>query len=743
VDRFALARVLNEHTGDGPCSWENFKAVRATCPSFPRLREAAAGDDWLPDEASHVARCSFCQKDLQLLSRVAATAASTSSGGAPEDRPSAAARPAGVTPGGESKPAGGSELIERIRQARRRQDTDFQLRDVAAQFTKLAREARRNGDVAAQVCVLVYQADNMRHSCQPDVAKRLATRALRLAKSIGDDDWQTRAHLELAKVAFEGGNEPGRHVGLARSLLCRVSSGTAARVAYFQAKLSHHAGDLEGSVRQLGTALGLCGHADPYLQCRLLARRGFCQRLAGRLELAEADLRAGLAIAQQQGFRRLQAFCLLDLGKIASLRYFGGEEPFSEFATAQLDHAMSLFADAGDTLGEAHACGALGAHLRLQGDLVEARRLQWHALAVYVQRGHLAGEALTRRRLGQCLRDDEYHAEAREQLQAAIELYQMLGHRDGEAVATACLAKLERRTNTPEAALGLARRAVYLLRDMRGQFLQGSERTDFSRLHSWVYALAILCAVESGDPDTVVEVNAILEADEQGGQARRDWLGGRESEKESPVREVVRRIIEREHGLRVPADDPIAFETTWAVQRAAGLQDELETLYQELQELESGVFDALCPSIRTADSLSADPEEHRLVTQLCEQAVPWERTLVRTWHKPGHSQAEVDERPLTVADWERVQDVVESFADSPLDAAMTENMAWLGALMIPGGLRQRLRAGKIRRLHIDARGLLIQMPLGDCLISGRRLEDLTELVYPAATPTSRGYEAHG
>jgi tetratricopeptide (TPR) repeat protein len=742
VDRFALARLLNEHTGDGPCSWENFKAVRATCPSFPRLREAAAGN-WLPDEASHVARCSFCQKDLQLLSRVAATAASTSSGGAPEDRPSAAARPAGVTPGGESKPAGGSELIERIRQARRRQDTDFQLRDVAAQFTKLAREARRNGDVAAQVCVLVYQADNMRHSCQPDVAKRLATRALRLAKSIGDDDWQTRAHLELAKVAFEGGNEPGRHVGLARSLLCRVSSGTAARVAYFQAKLSHHAGDLEGSVRQLGTALGLCGHADPYLQCRLLARRGFCQRLAGRLELAEADLRAGLAIAQQQGFRRLQAFCLLDLGKIASLRYFGGEEPFSEFATAQLDHAMSLFADAGDTLGEAHACGALGAHLRLLGDLVEARRLQWHALAVYLQRGHVAGEALTRRRLGQCLRDDEYHAEAREQLQMAIELYQMLGHRDGEAVATACLAKLERRTNTPEAALGLARRAVYLLRDMRGQFLQGSERTDFSRLHSWVYALAILCAVESGDPDTVVEVNAILEADEQGGQARRDWLGGRESEKESPVREVVRRIIEREHGLRVPADDPIAFETTWAVQRAAGLQDELETLYQELQELESGVFDALCPSIRTADSLSADPEEHRLVTQLCEQAVPWERTLVRTWHKPGHSQAEVDERPLTVADWERVQDVVESFADSPLDAAMTENMAWLGALMIPGGLRQRLRAGKIRRLHIDARGLLIQMPLGDCLISGRRLEDLTELVYPAATPTSRGYEAHG
>jgi hypothetical protein len=201
------------------------------------------------------------------------------------------------------------------------------------------------------------------------------------------------------------------------------------------------------------------------------------------------------------------------------------------------------------------------------------------------------------------------------------------------------------------------------------------------------------------------------------------------------VREVVRRIIEREHGLRVSADDPIAFDTTWAVQRAAGLQDELETLYQELQELESGVFDALCPSIRPADSLSADPEEHRLVTQLCEQVVPWERTLVRTWHKPGHSHAEVDERPLSVADWARVQDVVESFADSPLDAAMTENMAWLGALMIPGGLRQRLRAGKILRLYIDARGLLIQMPLGDCLISGRRLAELTELVYPAATPT--------
>jgi tetratricopeptide (TPR) repeat protein len=575
----------------------------------------------------------------------------------------------------------------------------------------------------------------MRHACQADVAKRLATRALRLAKSVADDDWQIRAHLELAKVAFEGGDDPGRHVGRARSLLRRASSGTAARVAYFQAKVSHQAGDLEGAVRQLGTALGLCGQAEPYLQCRLLARRGFCHRLAGRLELAETDLRAGLAIAQQQGFRRLQAFCLLDLGKIASLRYYAGEESFSEFASAQLDHAMSLFADAGDTLGEAHACGALGAHLRLQGDLVEARRLQWHALAVYVQRGHVAGEALTRRRLGQCLRDDEYHAEAREQLQAAIEIYQMLGHRDGEAVATGALAKLERRTNTPEAALGLARRAVYLLRDMRGQFRQGSERTDFSRLHSWVYALATLCAVECGDPDTVVEVNAILEADAQGGQARRDWLGGTEKEKGSPVREVVRRIIEREHGLRVSADDPIAFDRTWAVRRAADLQVELETLYQELQELESGVFDALCPTIRPADSLSADPEEHRLVTQLCEQVVPLERTLVRTWHKPGQPQAAVDERPLSLADWERVLDVAESFADSPPDAAMTENMAWLGALMIPGGLRQKLRAGKIRRLHIDARGLLIEVPLGDCLISGRRLAELTELVAPAATAT--------
>lgn len=737
MDRFALARLLNEHAGDGPCAWENFKAPRAACPSLPRLREAATSGEWLPEEESHVARCSFCQKDLQIFSTVASTAASTSSRRAQQDRSSAAPRPTALTP------EGGSELSTRIGQARRLQETDFALRDVATQLAALAREAKGAGDVAAQVRVLVYQADNKRHACQPDAAKRLATRALRLAKSIADDDWQIRAHLELAKVAFEGGEDPGRHVGLARSLLCRVSSGTAARVAYFQAKVAHQAGDLEGAVRQLGTALGLCGHADPYLQCRLLARRGFCHRLAGRLEFAETDLRAGLTIAQQQGFRRLQAFCLLDLGKIASLRYYADEEPFSEFATAQLDHAMSLFADAGDTLGEAHACGALGAHLRLQGDLVEARRLQWHALAVYVQRGHLAGEALTRRRLGQCLRDDEYHAEAREQLQAAIEIYQMLGHRDGEAVATGSLAKLERQTNTPEAALGLARRAVYLLRDMRGQFRQGSERTDFSRLHSWVYAVAILCAVESGDPDTVVEVNAILEADAQGGQARRDWLGGSEKEKGSPVREVVRRIIEREHGLRVSADDPIAFDRTWAVRRAAGLQDELETLYQELQELESGVFDALCPTIRPAASLSADPEEHRLVTQLCEQIVPWERTLVRTWHRPGHPHAAVDERPLSVADWERVQDVMESFTDSPPNAAMTENMAWLGALMIPGGLRQRLCAGKIRRLYIDARGLLIQMPLGDCLISGRRLEDLTELVYPAATPTSRGYEAHG
>jgi len=717
--------LLNEHAGDSPCAWKHFKALRAPCPSFLRLREAAAGDEWVPDEESHVARCSFCQKDLQILSTVASITASPSSVEAQNDRSSAALSPAAGTP------EGGSALTARIRQARCVQETDYALRDVADQLAALAQEAKEADDVPAQVQALVYQADTMRHACQRDAAKRLAIKALRLAKSIADDDWQIRALLELAKVAFEGGDDPGRHVGQARSLLRQASSGTAARVAYFQAKVSHQAGGLEGAVRQLGTALDLCEHTDPYLQSRLLARRGFCHRLAGRLELAETDLKAGLAIAQHQGFRRVQAFCLLDLGRIASLRYFAGEEPFSEFANAQLDHAISLFADVGDTLGEAHASGALGAHLRLQGNLVEARRLQWHALAVYVQRGHVAGEALTRRRLGQCLRDDEYYAEARGQLQAAIEIYQMLGHRDGEAVATGALAKLERRTNTPEAALGLARRAVYLLRDMCGQFRQGSERTDFSRLHSWVYGLAILCAVESGDPDTVVEVNAILEADAQGGQARRDWLGGSEKGQESPVREVVRRIIETEHGLRVSADDPIAFDPSCALQRAA----DLETLYQELQELESGVFDALCPTIRPPDSLSADPEEHRLVTQLCEQVVPLERTLVRTWHKPGQPQAAVDERPLSVADWERIQDVVESFEDCPQDSAMTESMAWLGALMIPGGLRQKLRAGKIGRLHLESRWLLDQMPLGDCLISGRRLAELTELVAPAATPT--------
>jgi len=419
-------------------------------------------------------------------------------------------------------------------------------------------------------------------------------------------------------------------------------------------------------------------------------------------------------MARQYGFRRLEACCLGDIGTISRLN----QHPDAD---SQLRDAFRLFSEAGDTLGTAHVCGTLGALRRLQGSLDEAEMLNRAALAIYVERGYVSGEALARRRLAQGLRDGGHYEAARVEFERAIDIYRGLGHRDGQALAKAGLAKLVRTTTGPKRAMPLALEAVELLGEMGGEFSRGSERADFSRLHSWCYSLAFLCAAESEDVKTALKIASIVAADVSGSKMRHQLAG-----MPGPVGQLVARIIQTEQSLR---RDEVMGPPIWTVESVATLRSQLEDLFKELEALSENVATALRPAGHALEPLPLDAEEHRLTVYKYEEPRPprIERGVVAIWEGPGEAHA-VSKMQVSAETWERLQVLAKSRDDALNDASRAER-AILGTLLAPHQLREALLAHEVPTLRLlllsESLGAL---PLRACLIVGERLDSLTTLV---------------
>lgn len=614
------------------------------------------------------------------------------------------------------------DLLDQARFARDLQDREFALARAADQLHTVVRRAEAQRHLGALAEALTYLADNRRNAGDCERAGEAAKRACDVAALIGDRDARARAYLELVMVQFDQGNDVDLELGELESV-CSGRSHHVAHLRYVEAKAAHRRGDLEFSLRVLKDALSLVGDSKGhlYLRCRILTRLGYLGRLAGRLEWAEVHLRAALGIARQVGYRRLEAYCLLDRGKIASLRLCNAE------AEKQLRDSLRLFSDVGDVLGAAHACSTLSAHQRLQGHLREAEVLQRCALATYIHREHVAGEALARRRLGQCLRDDKRYDEARLHLDKAITMYQKLGNFDGEALATAAVAKLIRAaTQKPSDALPFALAAVELLSKTKGQFHQGSALADYNRLHSWCYSLAFLCAAESGNADAAMSVASIVHADTLGRTVRLQFAQGKRPEVDEAVVALVNEIIHCELSLSTPSDDPVGYGPNWSANPADVLRLRLSHLYDSLRARAKRVAEELQVASKESLPVRLNADEHRLTVHTYEEMVPpvLERGGIVMWETASGAQTVTKIAP---DDWECLETLA-SCPDVALENATDDEMTSLAALLLPAELMDALLDRRVDRLLVVLCDNILNLPFGDCLLRGKeRLRTVTVL----------------
>jgi len=206
-----------------------------------------------------------------------------------------------------------ADLLERVRLAWELHRRDFALDLVTAQLHEVVDEAEKLTLVAPLAEALIALADIRHHAGDWNGAAELGRRAMACAERMGDTDALVRSQLEVALAMFRLGQDPDMDLRQAAEHLDRLAPGTAALLRYAHAKIAGARPDLERTRVLLTEALGLAEAAqERRLMCRVHIRLGYLDRLAGDLESAEEHSAAGLEMAEDCGFRRLQAYCLLD-----------------------------------------------------------------------------------------------------------------------------------------------------------------------------------------------------------------------------------------------------------------------------------------------------------------------------------------------------------------------------------------------------------------------------------------------
>lgn len=615
-----------------------------------------------------------------------------------------------------------ADLLERVRLAWELHRRDFALDQVTAQLREVADEAEKLTLVAPLAEALIAMADIRHHAGDWTGAWELGRRAMACAERMGDTDALVRAQLEVALAMSRLGQEPDKELRQAAAHLDGLAPGTAALVKYIHAKIADERSDLERTRVLLTEALGLADAAqERRLLCRVHIRLGYLDRLAGDLDSAEEHSAAGLEIAEDCGFRRLQAYGLLDLGMVSLKR---GED---DKAFVHLLGALRLFSDIGHVTGTAHASSALSAQMRLRGELDEAEVLQRCALAVYIQSRNVCGQALAHRRLGQILRDDGRYDEGQGHLESAIELYRQLESLDGEALSLAALAKLMRARFKPARALPLALEAIDKLGEMSGRFCQGSGRAQFSRLHSWCYSFAFLCAAESEDAAAALRVAAAVVADREGKRAREELLGSDDAE----LRHIGRQIVSCELSLLGSADEPIGHPAT----HAEALRLTLHRLFEQLQDANANIADSFRREVVGPTPLPPGTGHHRLTIYGYEEVVPprLERGVIVVWEGPETST--VSKTALSPAEWKRFAELRRDGdeGERALSAWSVAERARFAELLLPDDLKNAILAAEVRCLQVagDCRAF----PLGACLIGGLRVDAMAVVAEVPVVPS--------
>ncbi|WP_157382852.1 AfsR/SARP family transcriptional regulator [Nonomuraea coxensis] len=198
------------------------------------------------------------------------------------------------------------------------------------------------------------------------------------------------------------------------------------------------------------TATGLeAARAARHRAGEALLLRGLADlhRIEGRLEAAEAALRAALPLAEGLELARVTLRLGLVQGRRAGTRPALGPQ-----AEQALGRALRAFEEAGDRRGRAEALRGLGA-LRREAGPLEA------SLAAYLELGDRRGAAEVSLDLARLHLAAGRHAEARRCLERRLEVNRRLGDRLREAVALLVQAELDSAEGRHGAAAAAARAA--------------------------------------------------------------------------------------------------------------------------------------------------------------------------------------------------------------------------------------------------------------------------------------------
>jgi CHAT domain-containing protein/tetratricopeptide (TPR) repeat protein len=216
-------------------------------------------------------------------------------------------------------------------------------------------------------------------------SKRDWLEAQDIAKSLGEDQWVTRASGELGLIAFLEGN-PGRAARLlGGALLSTMTNGdTAGQIRFLELvgrgfeEVNRHAEALKFFERAIKLA-----EADPDCGLPFMGYEGKAQALTslGRVEEAKSVLESALSKARSQEKRGHEAQLLILLGKL-------------EAQTGKRQHALTYLEDAGQFATrlqyyrmEADAMFELATLYRDGGDLVTADARATQGLAASQQVG--------------------------------------------------------------------------------------------------------------------------------------------------------------------------------------------------------------------------------------------------------------------------------------------------------------------------------------------------------------------
>ena len=170
--------------------------------------------------------------------------------------------------------------------------------------------------------------------------------------------------------------------------------------------------------------------------------------------------RIAIAAAQRLGNRPAEARCGRALG------YAYARTGCDNDALHQLQRALRLFHDMGDSIGEARTHQDLSWLLDQQGRAPLALRHDQIALRLYEQAGHLRGQANALNAIGWLHAVLGHHQEAVDHCRQALILQRKLGNRRGEAATLDSLGYAYHHLGQPGKSVAYYQRSLSLFRDL-------------------------------------------------------------------------------------------------------------------------------------------------------------------------------------------------------------------------------------------------------------------------------------